>query len=128
MALCDGEDRPMRGCRCRHCEEFFEYGTGIWSVRFGSGAQGGGFPAPSRSNGYYSTDRGYGASDYFVGSDGQITAERPHVHVVHNPREGRIIFTVTQRDGSHTHTEYLPIDASGNEVNAVQERLRRQIF
>lgn len=37
MALCDGEDRPMQGCRCKHCEEFFQYGTGVWAYRFGDG-------------------------------------------------------------------------------------------
>lgn len=89
-------------------------------------AQRGPFARPSRKNGYFSKDRGYGAADYFIGRRGEITSERPHVHVIHNPREGRIIFTVTQSNGEHPYPdEYLPIDASGNEVNAVQERLRR---
>lgn len=87
-------------------------------------ARRGPFGTPSRENGYFSQDRGYGAADYFIGRHGEITSERPHVHVVHNPKEGKISFTVTQLDGEHTHQEYLPIDASGNEVNAVQDRLR----
>ena len=90
-------------------------------------AKGRRYPAPSRKDGYYSTDRGYGAADFFVSKSGDPTAERPHVHVVRNPREGRIIFTVTQLDGRHAHQEFLPIEASGNEVNAVVNRLRRKI-
>ena len=85
------------------------------------------YPAPSRDKGYYSRDRGDGTAEYYIGPNGDITAERPHVHVIHNPGEGRIIFKVTQSDGAHTHTEYLPITASGNEVNAVEHRLRRML-
>lgn len=80
---------------------------------------------PTRDNGYFSRDRGYGAADYFLGKDGNPTSERPHLHVVHNPREGQIIFTVTRQDGTHPVEEYLPIDASGSEVNAKQARMLR---
>ncbi|NUU17287.1 hypothetical protein HP550_08485 [Cellulomonas humilata] len=64
-------------------------------------------PAPSRADGNYSRSRADGGIDVFIGPDGGITSERPHVHVVHSAPEDRIIFTVTQRDGTHTHTEYL---------------------
>lgn len=82
---------------------------------------------PSRKDGYYSQLRENGKIDQFIGPNGEITSERPHIHVVHSEPEGKIIFVVTQRDGSHTHRETLPISASGNEVNAVINRLRKQL-
>lgn len=85
------------------------------------------YPAPSRNDGYYSQMRADGTVEQFIGRDGNITSERPHVHIVHSEREGKILFVVTQRDGSHTHRETLPITASGNEVNAVIIRLRRKL-
>ena len=85
------------------------------------------YPAPSRSNGYYSQQRPDGSIDVFIGPDGDITAERPHVHIVHSPPENRIIFTVTDARGRHTHQEFLPASASGNEVDAMVDRLRRQL-
>jgi hypothetical protein len=72
---------------------------------------------------YYSQDRGYAAADYFLDKNGNPTNERPHLHVIHNPREGKITFVVTRRDGTHGETDSLPIDAPGNEVNAKQARL-----
>lgn len=83
------------------------------------------YPAPSRPNGYYSQDRGNGAIEQFIGRNGEITAERPHVHIIHNENEGRIVFVATQSDGSHSAPEYLPINASGNEVNAKVSSMRR---
>lgn len=85
------------------------------------------YPTPSRKNGYYSQQRADGSIDVFIGPNGDITSERPHVHVVHSPPERRIIFTVTDSRGRHIHEEYLPANASGNEVNAVVDRLRRQL-
>lgn len=85
------------------------------------------YPAPSRQDGYYSRMRADSTVEQFIGSDGSITSERPHVHVVHSEREGKITFVVTQKNGSHTHRETLPITASGNEVNAVINRLRKQL-
>lgn len=85
------------------------------------------YAEPSREDGYYSESRRDGAIGQFFGPDGDITSERPHVHVIHNEREGRIIFMVTQRDGSHTDERYLPINASGNEVNAMIYRLCAQL-
>ncbi|MGQ0572907.1 MAG: hypothetical protein ACT4RN_01740 [Pseudonocardia sp.] len=85
------------------------------------------YPAPSRDGGYYSRARADGSIDVFIGPDGDITSERPHVHVVHSPPEDRIILTVTDRRGRHTHQEYLPATASGNEVNAAVDRLRRRL-
>ena len=82
---------------------------------------------PTRDDGYFSQDRGYGAADYFLGRDGNPTSERPHLHVIHNPREGKIIFVVTTRNGAHVAEEQLPIDTPGNEVNAVQARLLRML-
>lgn len=83
------------------------------------------YPAPTRPNGYYSQDRGDGTSEQFIGPDGDLTAERPHVHIIHNPSEGQIIFAVTHSDGTHGNRHYLLIDASGNEVNAKVDELRR---
>lgn len=80
---------------------------------------------PSRENGYYSQDRGYGAADLFVGKDGKPTSERPHVHVIHNPREGQITIQGTLRDGTHVGKETLSIDAPGNEVNATVDKIRQ---
>src|ERR1700754_4840361 len=61
------------------------------------------YPSPSRRDGYYSQLRKGGTIDAFIGPNGDITSERPHVHVVHSPREGRIIFAVTNSQGRHTH-------------------------
>ena len=85
------------------------------------------YPAPTRKDGYYSRMRKSRTVERFIGPDGDITAERPHIHVVHSEREGKIIFEVTQRDGSHTHHETLPITAPGSEVNAVINRLRKHL-
>lgn len=85
------------------------------------------YPKPSREDGYYSMRRRDGSIDVFIGPNGDITSERPHIHIIHSPREGRVIFTVTNTDGSHPHHEYLPADASGNQVNAVVDRLRSQL-
>ena len=85
------------------------------------------YPAPTRKDGYYSQMREDRTVERFIGPDGDITAERPHIHVVHSEREGKIIFEVTQRDGSHTHHETLPITAPGSEVNAVINRLRKHL-
>ena len=73
----------------------------------------------SRSNGNGSK------VDYFIGPDGGPTKARPHVHVIHNEDEGLIVFVATQSDGSHSHEASLPINASGNEVNAMQNRMRQ---
>ena len=85
------------------------------------------YPSPSRDDGYYSQIRKGGEIDVFIGPNGDITAERPHVHVVHSPPENRIIFTVTDSQGRHIHQEFLPATASGNEVNAVVDRLRGRL-
>lgn len=85
------------------------------------------YPVPTRPDGYYSQDRGTGAFEQFIGKDGDITSERPHIHVIHSSDEGRIIFAVTHTDGSHGTTEYLPLDSSGNEVNAKVDSLRHQL-
>src|SRR5690606_23312102 len=86
---------------------------------------------PSRENGYFSRDRGIGAADFFIDKSGHPTAERPHVHVIHNPAEnngaGLIIIQGTAIDGSHFDKHTLPINASGNEVNAIIERIRRKL-
>ena len=83
------------------------------------------YPSPSRDDGYYSRLRKNGSIDVFIGPNGDITSERPHVHIVHSPGENRIIFTVTDSAGRHVHQEFLPATASGNQVNAVVDRLRR---
>lgn len=85
------------------------------------------YPTPSRKDGYYSQMREDHTVERFIGPDGDITSERPHIHVVHSEREGKIIFVATQRDGSHTHHETLPITAPGSEVNAVINRLRKHL-
>jgi hypothetical protein len=85
------------------------------------------YPSPSRKNGYYSQYRADGSIDVFIGPNGDITSERPHVHVVHSPGENRIIFTVTQSNGRHSHQEFLPATATGNEVDPVVDRLRHQL-
>lgn len=85
------------------------------------------YPLPTREKGYYSQDHGDGTSEQFIGKDGDITAERPHIHIIHNPNEGRIIFAVTHSDGTHGKSEDLPINASGNEVNAKVNKLRAQL-
>lgn len=85
------------------------------------------YPKPSRPDGYYSKLRKDGKIDLFFDRNGEITSERPHVHVIHSEPEGKIIFKVTQENGEHTHAEELPIDASGSEVNAMVDRLRREI-
>ncbi len=86
-----------------------------------------GYPAPSRPEGYYSRSRPDGSVERFIGPDGDITAERPHVHVIHSDTENRIIFVTTMSDGSHAKEEYLSADASGNDVDAMVDRLRRSL-
>ncbi|SIS19326.1 hypothetical protein [Microbacterium sp. RURRCA19A] len=87
-----------------------------------------GYPRPTRKDGYYSESDAAGTRiGQFIGPNGDITSERPHVHIIHNEGEGKIIFVVTQRDGSHSNQQYLPITASGNEVNAMVDRLRHEL-
>jgi hypothetical protein len=76
---------------------------------------------------YFSQDRGYGAADYFLDKNGNPTNERPHLHVIHNPREGRITFVVTRLDGTHGEAEFLPIDAPYRDVKTKQEELLKQL-
>lgn len=85
------------------------------------------YPTPSREDGYYSKIRRNGTIDVFIGQNGDITSERPHVHIVHSSPENRIVFTVTDSNGGHSHQEYLPSTASGNDVNRVVDRLRTQL-
>ncbi|AYF99141.1 hypothetical protein D7I47_13345 [Protaetiibacter intestinalis] len=86
------------------------------------------YPRPSRPEGYYSESNADASRiGAFYGPDGQITSERPHVHVIHSEAEGRVIFVVTQSDGTHTATEYLPISASGTEVRGLTLRLCGQL-
>lgn len=81
-------------------------------------------PAPSRDDGHYSQSRPE-KDDYFVDRRGRPTSERPHVHVIHQRNENRIIIVGTRRDDTHSESHYLPYDASAREVQAVVKRLRR---
>lgn len=122
---CEVMGKPPGGYwRCTTMERLDRIGEG----RKEAARRAARYPAPTRPNGYYSQDRGNGAIEQFIGKDGDITAERPHVHIIHNENEGRIVFVATQSDGSHNAPEYLPIDASGNEVNTMVDRLRRQLY
>lgn len=85
------------------------------------------YPPPSRPDGYYSRSRRNGVVDVYIAPNGNITSERPHVHIVHSDPEQRIIITPTLSDGTHLPSEYLPPTASGNDVNAVVNRLRGQL-
>ena len=84
------------------------------------------YPAPTRKGGWYSTNRG-GKVELFIGPDGDITAERPHVHVVHDEPNSEVVFIVTRADGSHPTKTKLPGTASGNEVNAMIARLIQEL-
>lgn len=84
------------------------------------------YPPPSRKDGYFSTSE-EGKVGVFIAPNGDITSERPHVHIVHSEFENRIIITPTMSDGRHLASEYLPLDASENEVNAVVNRLRGKL-
>jgi hypothetical protein len=85
------------------------------------------YPIPTRTGGYYSKLRASGAVELFIGKDGEITSERPHVHVIHNDDEGQIVFVATQSNGQHGRPEYLPIDAAGNDVNDKIDEMRSQL-
>jgi len=39
MALCD--DKPVRGCKCDNCFEYFKWGTGFWKALEPPGGWGG---------------------------------------------------------------------------------------
>lgn len=81
MALCDGEDRPMRGCRCKHCIEFFEHGTGIWSYRFGAAeTQSSSSSAWEKHSSSFDRDTGRMQTDFYMGTVGG-TLDKRKVHV-----------------------------------------------
>lgn len=89
--------------------------------------KGGKYPKPTRKGGWYSKARSDDQTVHqFIGSNGDLTSERPHVHVIHKEKQGEILIQITLQDGSHPDGITLPGDASGNEVNAaIQEMVRR---
>ena len=84
------------------------------------------YAAPTRQGGWYSKSRD-GKVEIFIGPDGDLTAERPHVHVVHDDPNSEVIFIVTRIDGSHPIKTSLPGSATGNEVNAMIARLVKEL-
>lgn len=84
------------------------------------------YPAPSRDGGYYSRYiSGNKTTEIFIGPDGNLTSERPHVHVIHDDSRGEIRIVVTWENNDHTHFVRLPGTTDGNAVNAaIDERLR----
>lgn len=87
------------------------------------------YAAPTRDRGYYSRDRGNGDFEYFIGRDGDITAERPHVHVIHSQSENRIVIVGTHTDGTKIPEEVsLPFDSSWREVDDAVATVRRLLI
>lgn len=84
------------------------------------------YPRPSRDWGYYSKSKG-DRIDVFIGRDGDITAERPHVHMIQNSPSSDYIFVATDARGRHSGERRLPAQASGNEVNAAIAQLLKLI-
>lgn len=84
-------------------------------------------PVPTRDDGYYSEHRPGDKDHYFIGPRGEITSERPHVHVIHSTRENRIIIEGTNTDGTHFGKQYLPFDSGWKAVDAVVATLRQQL-
>jgi hypothetical protein len=82
-------------------------------------------PAPTRPDGFYSQHRKDGTDEMFVGPDGNATAERPHVHIIHSPREDLITLVATLADGTHVGRRTLPYSASAQQVQAYTNILRR---
>jgi hypothetical protein len=81
-------------------------------------------PSPSRDDGYYSESRPE-KDHYFVDKKGRRTSERPHVHVIHQRDEGRIIIQGTDRNGDHFGKQELPYSAPARDVEAVIKKLRK---
>ena len=82
---------------------------------------------PTRPDGYYSEQRKDETVSYFVGKNGKITAERPHVHVIHSRVEGRITVIGTNRDGTHFGEQTLPYDSPSFEVETIVRKLRKKL-
>jgi hypothetical protein len=77
---------------------------------------------------YYSKyDARTQTTEQFVSKEGQLTFERPHVHVIHDELSNEVRLVNTTRDGDHPVRESLPGDASGNQVNTAVEALREQL-
>ena len=84
------------------------------------------YARPTRKGGWYSRSKA-GKIELFIGPNGDITAERPHVHVIHDDSASEVIFVVTMSDGTHPIRKTLPGSASGNEVNEVIADLLRHL-
>jgi lauroyl/myristoyl acyltransferase len=84
----------------------------------------------AKGDDYYSkNDPRFGRQGYFVDMYGHPTMTRPHVHVVADESQGKFIITATLADGSHpTEQVFLPITASGTEVNRAVDRMRDVIY
>lgn len=59
----------------------------------------------------------------FVSPTGEMTTDRPHVHVIHDEIKNEVRVVATTAAGQHPVKEPLPGNVSGNQVNAVVEDL-----
>jgi hypothetical protein len=64
-----------------------------------------------------------GAIELMVDRDGNPTNTYPHVHVIHDEAKGEVRFVLSLGPQNHPVRETLPGTASGNEVNAMIDRM-----
>jgi hypothetical protein len=62
-----------------------------------------------------------------VDKEGNPTTEYPHVHVIHDEKNNQIRVVASYAKDRHSDTMTLSGDASGNDVNAAVEEMRRRL-
>lgn len=84
-------------------------------------------PRAQRSNWYSKSDGRDETIHEMVDKAGHPTTEYPHVHVIHDERRNQVRVVASYAPGDHSETMTLSGDASGNEVNAAVEEMRRRL-
>lgn len=79
------------------------------------------------SRGGWNSKYGRGTTELLLDKNGNPTTGYPHVHVIHDEPGGRIKLHITRSRDVHTDELYLPGNASGNQVNAAIDDLRRRM-
>ena len=85
------------------------------------------YPRARRGGWYAKYRQDDGKIHAMVDRNGNPTTTYPHVHVIHDERGGEVVVVISRGGGVHEERTVLPGDVSGNQVNAVVDRLRRKL-
>lgn len=87
----------------------------------------GGYPRAQGSNWYTKSRSDDGTVHAMYDKQGGITTSYPHVHVIHDSQADQVRVVASWGPGNHSQPTVLPGSASGNEVNAAVDEMRRRL-